>query len=166
MHKDYNEGNPREFRANLHKSKALLEDLTSSEGYRIPGPKFNSKPIYDRSLLAEGFLYDSSVTPTRSFRGKFGNFRHAPRHLISLIFTTSPGKEIQVCGNSGLFSYFKPPSGSGIMSRIAGYTYTVISLEHTLREGDTVYYFHPYEIGPKPSSIQECPYKSIFAQPG
>jgi len=37
------------------------------------------------------------------------------------------------------------------MSRIAGYGYTVISLDHALRTGDSVYYFHPYEIGPRPN---------------
>jgi peptidoglycan/xylan/chitin deacetylase (PgdA/CDA1 family) len=159
VHKDYNEGNPKEFRANLHKSKALLEDLTSSEviGYRAPNSTVS--PYMIEELLAEGFLYDSSVTPTRTFRGKFGNFRHAPRHPYILDIHDFARE-----GNSGLWEFpwpvfpiFRLPSGSGIMSRIAGYTYTVISLEYTLREGDTVYYFHPYEIGPKPS----LPFKKV-----
>jgi len=162
VHKDYNEANPDEFRRNLRKAKALLEDLSSSPviGYRAPNSTVS--PYMIEILLKEGFLYDSSVTPTRSFMGKFGNFKSAPRNPYILDINDF-SKE----GNSGLWEFpwpafplFSLPSGSGIMSRIAGYRYTVISLEHALRQGDTVYYFHPYEIGQRPA----LPHKNLYTR--
>lgn len=155
IHKDYNQNNQREFRNNLHRSKALLEDLTASEvmGYRAPNSTVS--PYMIECLLKAGFRYDSSVTPTRSLMGKFGNFTQAPRHPYILARDCFARK-----GDSGLWEFPWPvfpllnlPSGSGIMSRIAGYSYTVISLDHALKGGDTVYYFHPYEIGPRPSLL-------------
>ena len=159
VHKDYNENNPKEFCANLHKAKVLLEDMTSSKviGYRAPNSTVS--PYMIEALLDEGFLYDSSVTPTRSILGKFGNFKSAPKNPYILDI-----RDFARAGNSGLWEFPWPvfpilslPSGSGIMSRIAGFRYTVISLEHALKGGDTVYYFHPYEIGPRPS----LPFKKL-----
>ena len=39
---------------------------------------------------------------------------------------------------------------SGIMSRIAGYRYTIRAIDHALKTGDSAYYFHPFEIGSYP----------------
>lgn len=162
VHKDYTINNSKEFSTNLRKAKALLEDLTGSRiiGYRAPNSTIS--PYMIHILLAEGFLYDSSVTPTRSLMGKFGNFKNAPKNPY-ILDTNDFGCE----GTSGLWEFPWPvfpilrlPSGSGIMSRIAGYTYTVMSLEHALKGGDTVYYFHPYEIGPRPS----LPFSSLHTK--
>lgn len=162
VHQDYNQGNPQEFSRNLRKAKALLEDLSASEviGYRAPNSTVS--PYMIDILLKEGFRYDSSVTPTRSLMGKFGNFTGAPRNPYIL-----DRGDFAREGTSGLWEFPWPvfpllslPSGSGIMSRIAGYRYTVISLEHALKRGDTVYYFHPYEIGSRPA----LPFKNLHTQ--
>jgi hypothetical protein len=67
------------------------------------------------------------------------------------------GIDFALPGESGLWEfplpvlpYLKFPSGSGITTRLAGYTYTSTALSHALKTGDSVYYFHPYEIGPRP----------------
>jgi len=157
VHKDYNISNEPEFRTNLRKSKVILEDLSGSRviGYRAPNSTVS--PYMIESLLEEGFLYDSSVTPTRPFMGKFGNFNEAPKNPYML-----DNNDFSSHGNSGLwefpwpvFPFFNLPSGSGITTRIVGYYYTVIALEHALKSGDTVYYFHPYEIGPRPQLPHE-----------
>lgn len=152
VHKDYNANNIQEFKVNLHRSKAILEDLSGTRviGYRAPNSTVS--PYMIESLLEEGFLYDSSITPTGSFKGKFGDFKNGPRTPYIL-----DHHDFSKAGDSGLWEFPWPvfpllqlPAGSGITSRMAGYWYTIISLESTLKKGDTVYYFHPYEIGPRP----------------
>lgn len=152
-HKDYNDNNPDEFYQNLKKSKEILEELSGQEvvGYRAPNSTVSDYMIED--LIELGFEYDSSVTPTRPLMGKFGEFQDAPKNPYEL-----SRKDFTKEGNSGLWEFPWPifpignlPSGSGIMTRIAGYHYTIKSLDDALKTGDTVYYFHPYEIGPRPN---------------
>lgn len=152
VHKDYNGENPGEFYENLRESKKLLQRLSGQEviGYRAPNSTVSGYMIQD--LIELGFRYDSSVTPTRPIMGKFGKFQNAPKNPYELSET-----DFSTPGDSGLWEFPWPtfpignlPSGSGITTRIFGYHYTVKALDHALRTGDTVYYFHPYEIGPRP----------------
>ena len=153
VHKDYNEKNPEEFYKNLRESKKVLQKLSGQEviGYRAPNSTVSGYMIQD--LIESGFRYDSSVTPTRPIMGKFGRFQNAPKNPYEL-----SDRDFSRPGNSGLWEFpwpvtphLKLPSGSGITTRIAGYHYTIASLDRALKTGDSVYYFHPYEIGPKPN---------------
>ncbi len=152
VHKDYTGKNKEEFSKNLKKSKRLLERISKQKiiGYRAPNSTVDNYMI--KELIRKGFKYDSSVTPTRPFMGKFGKFTYAPKNPYQLSYNDFAKK-----GNSGLWEFPWPvfpvlslPSGSGIMSRIAGYNYTILSFKNALKTGDTVYYFHPYEIGNPP----------------
>lgn len=152
VHQDYNADNRDEFREHLAESKRVLEEISGQEiiGYRAPNSTTESYMIGD--MLDCGFKYDSSVTPTRPLMGKFGKFQNAPRNPYQL----SPD-DFAKPGDSGLWEFPWPvfpwgrlPAGSGIMNRIAGYRYTVAALDAALKTGDSVYYFHPYEIGPRP----------------
>jgi peptidoglycan/xylan/chitin deacetylase (PgdA/CDA1 family) len=152
LHRDYGEKNALEFYENAKKSKNVLEKLSGQEiiGYRAPNSTVANYMIHD--LVELGFTYDSSITPTRPFMGKFGKHTSAPLNPYQVA-----QDDFARPGTSGLWEFPWPvfpvlnlPAGSGIMSRIAGYRYTVISLDHALRTGDSVYYFHPYEIGPRP----------------
>ena len=153
LHKDYSDTNAKEFYENLKRSKYVLEKLSGQEilGYRAPNSTVSNYMIKD--LIQLGFKYDSSITPTRPFMGKFGNYASAPINPYQV-----SKEDFSKPGDSGLwefpwpvFPYLNLPAGSGIMSRIAGYRYTVVSLDHALKTGDSVYYFHPYEIGSKPN---------------
>lgn len=168
IHKDYTDENKEEFYNNLKKSKELLEDISGQKviGYRAPNSTLSNYMIKD--LLKLGFEYDSSVTPTKPFMGKFGHFTNAPLNPYELSET-----DFSISGKSGLWEFPWPvfpigklPSGSGIMSRIAGYSYTIISLQHALKTGDTVYYFHPYEIGPYPEVIKSMKTKIFLRHLG
>jgi peptidoglycan/xylan/chitin deacetylase (PgdA/CDA1 family) len=152
VHKDYNADNREEFRVNLAESKQVLEDVSGQTviGYRAPNSTVESYMIGD--LIECGFRYDSSVTPTRPLMGKFGKFQNAPHNPYQL-----SRDDLAVRGDSGLWEFPWPvfpwgrlPAGSGITSRIAGYRYTVSALDAALKTGDSVYYFHPYEIGSRP----------------
>jgi peptidoglycan/xylan/chitin deacetylase (PgdA/CDA1 family) len=153
LHKDYTKNNALEFYENLKRSKYVLEKLSGQKilGYRAPNSTVSNYMIKD--LIQLGFKYDSSITPTRPFMGKFGDNTSAPVNPYQL-----SKEDFSKPGDSGLWEFPWPvfpilnlPAGSGIMSRIAGYRYTVISLDYALKTGDSVYYFHPYEIGSKPN---------------
>ncbi|TDI45058.1 MAG: DUF3473 domain-containing protein [Acidobacteria bacterium] len=152
VHKDYHQVALYEFTEHLKKTNGLLEDLSGQAmlGYRAPNSAVHPDMI--RCLLELGLRYDSSVTPTRPFMGKFGEFTKASVNPYPLAEDSFAER-----GSSGLwefplpvFPWGKLPAGSGIMTRIAGYRYTVTALDRALETGDTVYYFHPYEIGPRP----------------
>ncbi|NTW31513.1 MAG: polysaccharide deacetylase family protein, partial [Bacteroidetes bacterium] len=78
VHIDYNSTNKRLFEENLKKSKYTLEDIIGKEviGYRAPNSTVANYMI--EILLKYNFKYDSSITPTRPFMGKFGKFTKAP----------------------------------------------------------------------------------------
>lgn len=156
IHQDYTNDNREDFVMGLKKSKDLLERLSGTEviGYRAPNSTLRSYMIKD--LIKLGFKYDSSVTPTRSFMGKFGQFNNAPcnPYWVSLDDFSMPGNSSLLEFPWPVFPIGKLPSGSGITTRIFGYTYTIIAIDNALKTGDTVYYFHPYEIG-KPPNIKK-----------
>lgn len=147
-HLDYEYETREKFKEDLKKSKNILEDLTGNEviGYRSPN---SSVPITIVEDLEEaGFKYDSSVTPTRRFMGKFGKFTDAPLRPYNPDY-----KDIGKEGNAELvelpwavFPLFKLPAGSGIMHRIAGNIYNSIATKYSLKHGSISYYFHPYEL--------------------
>jgi hypothetical protein len=49
------------------------------------------------------------------------------------------------------FPVLRLPAATGILTRVAGRGWTLVALRHALRKGDAQYYFHPYELGPRPS---------------
>jgi len=75
-----------EFRNDIRKSKAILEDITGSEviGYRAPSYSITQKSRWALEILMEeGFKYDSSIFPIHH---DFYGFPQAPRFpfLISM----------------------------------------------------------------------------------
>lgn len=78
--------NPEEFRQDLRKSRAILEDIVGEPvvGYRAPSYSITLGTLWAlRILLEEGFLYDSSIFPIRHDRYGISD---APRFpfLVSL----------------------------------------------------------------------------------
>lgn len=147
-HIDYEYEKYDKVKQDLIRSKNLLEDITGKKiiGYRSPN---SSIPPFLVELLEDnGFLYDSSVTPTRRIMGKFGKFTKSP--LKPYI---PDRKNIGTPGNSGIYELpwaifpgVKFPAGSGIMHRIMGQQYNNIATNYSLKRGSISYYFHPYEI--------------------
>lgn len=158
-HIDY-EYEPRDtFYRDVTTSKKLLEDLSGQAviGYRSPNSSMPITIVED--LERAGFRYDSSVTPTRRFMGKFGAHTHAPRRPYHPEYTDI-GRE----GNARLWEFpwavfplVQLPAGSGIMHRIGGSLYNALATHFSLRHGHTAYYFHPYEI----SSLTYVPHRRL-----
>ena len=148
FHIDYEHEPQSVFEKDLKKSKKILQEISGQRiiGYRSPN---SSIPSYlAKALKKNGFLYDSSITPTRKMLGKFGNFQH-----LKVYPYRSCLNDISKIGEGGVLELpwpvlpvFKLPAGSGITHRIFGDTYNKISHLKALNSGYSSYYFHPYEL--------------------
>jgi polysaccharide deacetylase family protein (PEP-CTERM system associated) len=136
---------PSEFRADVDRSKKILEDLTGHQvvGYRAPSFSITDWAV---SILQElGFEYDSSVFPTLA-HDRYGKLPgvHAGRRILEL----RPGF-YEVCisclpvGNRGL------PWGGGGYFRMIPYAAWQAGVRRILGSGAPyVFYIHPWEIDP------------------
>lgn len=119
-------------------------------GYRAPNLLLRDYMI--PILRKHGFRYDVSVCTARSYLGKdFGHAHVAQnpyrfRDHFSVPDPSGDLVEIPV----PVFPGLRLPGATGILTRVAGVAWTLASLKDALRTGDAQYYFHPYELGPRP----------------
>lgn len=139
---------PEQFRADLERSKKLLEDITGSAitGYRAPAFTITLETLWALDVLVEcGFRYDSSVFPVPMRR--YG-IEGAP-HYVHRLKTPGGGELIELPVASYRVAGRRIPTGGGGYLRL--FPYSV--LRRTLRQlnadghGGTVY-MHPYEYDP------------------
>ncbi len=74
-HQSITEQTPARFRRDVHSSKAVLEALTGEAvtGYRAPNYSIEPDTAWALDELGQmGFLYDSSIYPTRAPHGRYG----------------------------------------------------------------------------------------------
>jgi polysaccharide deacetylase family protein (PEP-CTERM system associated) len=136
---------PEEFRADVERSKELLEDLTGTKvvGYRAPA--FSIKEWSIPILQELGFTYDSSAFPI-VVHDRYGRLDgiDARRTVVEL----RPGFH-EVCvsclkvGSRGI------PWGGGGYFRLLPYPVFRRGVDRILRAGQPyVFYIHPWEIDP------------------
>lgn len=163
-HVDNTRYEPEAFRALIQSSRELLEDVIGEAvvGYRAPNLILDSTQL--RILDEEGFLYDSSVCPTRQFFGKYGNMTGAPSHPYhpAADDLARPGDLRIVELPHGRFPVLSLPVSTGIMTRMLGSWWPTLGLAGGLRRGYGLYYFHPYETGPRPRPPKESLYIKLF----
>ncbi len=176
-----------EFRDDVRKSKALLEDLTGEEirGYRAPSYSISRKCLwaYDE-LLEAGYRYDSSVFPIQHDLYGIPDW---PRHIFTVSRTAdgcwapSPRPPCQLssvhcslsCVNGcqrmteipittlTLAGKSIPIAGGGYF-RLFPYWFTKWGLRRINRvEGRPfVFYIHPWEIDPEQPRMNGASFKS------
>lgn len=142
---------PESFRADVRRSKQLLEDLSGHEvvGYRAPSFSITAWSI---PILQElGFTYDSSVFPTVA-HDRYGSLAgvtpgqavvelHPGFHEVSISCLT--------VGSRGL------PWGGGGYFRVMPYGVFCRGVARILRSGRPfVFYVHPWEIDPGQPRVQ------------
>ena len=138
---------PEEFRADIRRTKAILEDLagTPVTGYRAASFSFSESNTWTHEILEdEGHTYSSSVYPVaHDHYGMPSAPRFPYKPLAGKDFTEFPlttvrklGRNIP-CAGGGYFRLF--PYG---ISRWAMRHVNEMYLE------PTVFYFHPWEIDP------------------
>jgi hypothetical protein len=107
------------------------------------------------TLRAQGFGYDVSVCTSRSLLGKDFGHEHVadnPYRFRERFSRPDPqGDLVEI--PLPTFPLLRLPAATGILTRVAGVRWTTIALRHALRTGDAQYYFHPYELGPRPAIV-------------
>lgn len=136
---------PEDFRDDVHRCKALLEDLSGSpiEGYRAPSFSITdwSVPI----LRELGFSYDSSVFPAVA-HDRYG--RLAGIDTRSQLVELAPGFH-EICISCLMLGSRGVPWGGGGYFRVIPYPLFRRGVQHMLRAGEPyVFYIHPWEIDP------------------
>ena len=134
-----------EFRLDIRRSKAVLEDIggTAVAGYRAPTFSVGANTHWAHAILAEeGFRYSSSVFPIA--HDLYG-VPQAPRHP----FRPFPGFVEIPMTTLRLFGRNFPTSGGGWF-RLLPYAATRTALRRAGSELRTacVFYLHPWEIDP------------------
>jgi peptidoglycan-N-acetylglucosamine deacetylase len=163
-HVDMSVLGPIEFERQLQETRALLTALTGRApiGYRAPNLVY--EPWATAILEAQGFVYDSTVCVSRSIGGKYKGWARAPLHPYRPSYdnVAAPGSARLIELPLPTFPVIRLSAGSGILTRILGYQWTALALAHTIRTGDTGYYFHPWEVGTRPPSSGSSLKSAIF----
>jgi len=144
---------PDAFARDLDHAAALLERLTGQRpvGYRAPNLVY--APWATRILEARGFMYDATVAVSRPIGGKYRGWARAPIHpyFPSYEDIARPGEARLIELPLPPFPVLRLAAGSGIITRILGLHWTSTALRWASRTGTTMFYFHPWEVGPRPT---------------
>jgi len=148
-HEPVSRQTPGEFRADVRRAKAVLEDIVGEPvvGYRAPN--FSIGPdqawAYD-VLLEEGFRYDSSVYPI--LHDSYGD-RTAPRFPYE-VRRNGHGSLVQVpIGTARVLGLNLPLGGGGYFRLLPSALFrSGIRRVNTHERQPVVFYFHPWELDP------------------
>jgi polysaccharide deacetylase family protein (PEP-CTERM system associated) len=148
---------PEEFRDDIRRSKALLEDIggTAVAGYRAPTFSVGIKSRWAHAILAEeGFRYSSSVYPIA--HDLYGT-PEAPRRA----FCPQPGFIEIPLTTVRLFGRNFPTAGGGYF-RLLPYAVTRTALRKAGNElgASCIFYLHPWEIDPGQPRQGQAPFRS------
>jgi polysaccharide deacetylase family protein (PEP-CTERM system associated) len=155
LHRPLYQLTPSEFREDLRRSRAIIEDLsgTTVVGYRAPTFSITRQSLWALDILAEeGFEYDSSIFPIRhdlyGIRDACRWIHRRPLKSGRSIWELPPST-VRV-GRMNL------PFGGGGYLRLLPMTFTRWAIESThRREGQPVMvYFHPWELDPAQPRLQ------------
>lgn len=150
---------PEEFRADLRKSRAILEDASGQAvtGYRAPSFSIDPRTPWAHPILAEeGYRYSSSVAPIR--HDHYG-WPDSPRFawkpvagspLVELPVTTAKwGRRTLAAGGGGFF-------------RLLPYAFSRWAIRQVNEQAGrpAIIYFHPWEIDPDQPRVAEAPLRS------
>lgn len=149
---------PEQFRADISRTKKLLEDTggVAVKGYRAASFSINKRSLWALPILAEeGYTYSSSIFPVmHDFYGMpdAPRFAFAPKEagLIEVPLTT-----VKVLGRN------LPCSGGGYF-RLLPYAFSHWAFQRVNRRErqPCIFYFHPWEIDPAQPRPSALPLKS------
>ena len=151
---------PEEFRQDILRSKALLEDTAGCavRGYRAASYSIVTSTLWAHEQLHEaGYQYSSSIYPIRHdlygipgaprfpFRNREQGLLEIPITTVSLLGANFP------CGGGGYFRLFP-------------YALSRWALQHVNKKDGQpcVFYFHPWEIDPEQPRQAGIPWKTRF----
>jgi polysaccharide deacetylase family protein (PEP-CTERM system associated) len=139
---------PDQFRADVRRSKQIIEDQAGAgvEGYRAPSFSINGRSLWALDVLhEEGYRYDASIFPVH--HDLYG-MPSAPRHAYQV---RRPGGEIAEVPPSTvrLLGTNLSVAGGGYF-RLLPYAWTRwgIGRLNRLERKPSIFYLHPWEIDP------------------
>ncbi|WHO37605.1 DUF3473 domain-containing protein [Sphingobium sp. AP49] len=150
---------PEQFRADLRKSRAILEDASGQKvsGYRAPSFSIDPRTPWAHPILAEeGYAYSSSVAPIRHDHygwpdsPRFAWKPVAGSDLLELPVTTAKlGQRTLAAGGGGFF-------------RLLPYGFSRWAIRQVNGEAQrpAIIYFHPWEIDPDQPRVAGAPLRS------
>lgn len=150
---------PEQFRADLRKSRTLLEQAGAVpvRGYRAPSFSIDARTPWAHSVLAEeGYSYSSSVAPVRhdhygwpeAPRFAYRPLRDSP--LIELPVTTARLLGRTIAAGGGGFFRLMP----------YGFTRWAVGQVNRTDQRPAIFYFHPWEIDADQPRVPHAPLKS------
>lgn len=155
------EQSPEEFRADIRKTKQLLEDTggTPVRGYRAATFSIGARNLWAFDILRqEGYAYSSSVNPIQhDFYGmpdapRFGFQPDGPSGIEEFPITTLRlGSRNFPCGGGGFFRLLPYPVYRWALRRV-----------NAQDRKSCIFYFHPWEIDPDQPRIPNATLKTRF----
>ena len=146
---------PEEFRADIVRAKAILEDLTGTPvlGYRAPSCSIVPRSDWALAVLLEsGFQYDSSVFPIRDALYGWPDAHRFP----STIYQRDGQSLVEFPITTLRVGRWNFPLGGGAYLRVLPYRYMSWGMRWVNRnEGyPAVIYIHPWELDPDQPRIK------------
>ena len=140
---------PLEFRADVRRAKAVLEDITGEPviGYRAPNFSIGRAQAWAYDvLMTEGFRYDSSIYPIR--HDSYGD-HDAPRFPYE-VRQTGDHRLIEFpIGTTRLLGVNLPIGGGGYFRLLPmAVTRAGIRRVNARERQPVLFYFHPWELDP------------------
>jgi polysaccharide deacetylase family protein (PEP-CTERM system associated) len=150
---------PDQFRANLRKSRAILEDASGQAvtGYRAPSFSIDPRTPWAHSILAEeGYRYSSSVAPIR--HDHYG-WPDSPRFAWKPV-SDSPLVELPV--TTAKWGGRTLAAGGGGFFRLLPYGFSRWAVRQVNEQAGrpAIIYFHPWEIDPDQPRVTNAPLRS------
>lgn len=150
---------PEDWRADLRKSRAILEDAsgTAVTGYRAPSFSIDTRTPWAHTILAEeAYAYSSSVAPVK--HDHYG-WPDSPRFAWKPC-ADSPLIELPV--TTARFAGRTLAAGGGGFFRLLPYAFSRWAIRQV--NGDAqrpaIIYFHPWEIDPDQPRVANAPLRS------
>ena len=139
---------PKMFRADVRRSKQVIEDVGACavEGYRAPSYSVTPRSLWALDILIEeGFRYDASIFPIHHDR--YG-IPVSPRHPYCL--QRRAGDILEAPASTIRWGPFNFPVAGGGYFRILPYQWTKwgIARVNRLERRPVIFYIHPWEIDP------------------
>ena len=137
---------PEEFRDDVRRAKALLEDISgvAIQGYRAPSYSVTNQSMWALDvLIEEGYTYDASIFPIHHDR--YG-IPDAPRHVH--VLRRSAGSIVEAPASTVRLGRVNLPIAGGGYFRLLPYRWTEWGIERLNRVERTpaIFYIHPWEI--------------------
>ena len=151
------EQSPEEFRQDVRRAKALLEDISTVpvHGYRAPSFSITQRSLWALDvLIEEGYQYDASVFPIHHDRyGIPGSPRHV--HVVK----RASGSIVEAPASTLRYGGVNVPIGGGGYFRLLPYRWTQKGIERLNRveQRPAIVYLHPWEIDAAQPRIEVAP---------